>query len=214
MKNKNIPTFLLPAAAAIILLGGLLTPAHGETYSKEYAVITYSSATSPIGYFLLVRKGNSACAIRFTDYESTNGTYGSSFLGGFSDADPNTGNNEQTELRAYVEYDYFNQNDGSGNFQKENVSIGHAKLTRGSYRSTISAQRKASLIRCGSLELHWSVPTTIAFFQGIKPQDEGIELAPTKWRDVADININDPKIIWYHFDETRMQIAMPIEDLW
>jgi hypothetical protein len=43
MKNKKMPTILLPVATAIILLCGLLTPAYSETYSKEYAFITYSS---------------------------------------------------------------------------------------------------------------------------------------------------------------------------
>jgi hypothetical protein len=69
-------------------------------------------------------------------------------------------------------------------------------------------------VDCGSLKLQWNYKGFVAFFEGYKSEDEGVELAPTPWSDIKDVNIRDPRITWFKYDKTRKRIDIPIEKLW
>jgi hypothetical protein len=45
-------------------------------------------------------------------------------------------------------------------------------------------------------------------------RDYGIELAPTPWTDIKELNIKDPRIKWYKYDEKRERVFIPIDKLW
>jgi len=45
-------------------------------------------------------------------------------------------------------------------------------------------------------------------------RDYGFELAPTPWTDIKDVNIKDPRIKWYKYDEKRERFFIPIDKLW
>jgi hypothetical protein len=40
-----------------------------------------------------------------------------------------------------------------------------------------------------------------------------VEIAPTAWSEVSQINLNDKKLHWYHYDESRKDTLIPIEEL-
>jgi hypothetical protein len=182
----------------------------GEETNKElirrHVLLTSFSVSSPTGYWLLARKDNMACAIRFTDFKVAR----SAGYASFSEPTSNSENNIHGEGRIYAEYDFFSQTDGSGDFKKSNVSLGHNKATRadgnwGGY---------GDLTGCGSLILQIGSFGIGVAFNLSEPQGESVELAPTKWQDVGEINISDPRIKWYRYDKTRRDIKIPIEDLW
>lgn len=48
-----------------------------------------------------------------------------------------------------------------------------------------------------------------------QPQgDYGIELAPTKWTDISQVDVFDPRLIWYRYDENRKDLNIPVDKLW
>jgi hypothetical protein len=47
-----------------------------------------------------------------------------------------------------------------------------------------------------------------------KDGDYGIELAPTKWTDISQVNVFDPRLKWYRYDEKRKDTFIPIDQLW
>jgi hypothetical protein len=57
--------------------------------------------------------------------------------------------------------------------------------------------------------LPWTYPNHVAFYSGGQAQDEGIELAPTKWQEISEVNIQDPHLNWYRYDEKRERILIP-----
>jgi hypothetical protein len=200
---------------AIMLLGSLsisISAFADESYHeqiKHYVFVTSTEVSSPIGYWLLVRKDKTTCAIRFTDHQTTGGTSYVNYSGSNTSSDSE--GSIHAEYHGFAEYDFFSQIDGSGNFKNNNVTLGHNKITSeaGARRGD---QSKDDVIGCGSLTLHW-VGAGIGFNHDGK-QDEGIELAPTKWRDASEINIKDPRIKWYRFDKTSKYTRIPIENLW
>lgn len=199
MKNKTITTSLLSAIVIIILFGSLLTPAFGREsiYEriKKNAIVDRTTVSSPLGYFLLMRKENTVCAIRFTNYQ------GSDSIGGGAGV---------FVSKASAEYDYFYQDDGSSDLKKENIDSGHSKLSATAVSSGNIV--KNILIKCGSFELKW-VGAGVYMSNQMPARDE-IEFAPTKWRDINEVNFNDPRVTWYRVDFKRDLIEIPIDDLW
>lgn len=174
-----------------------------ERNAYRDAIVTHGAAGAPIGHFLLIRKENNACAIRFTEYHRDPTSQAPSVFtsGGVS---------------VYAEYDWYFQGDGSGDFSKQNVKVGHAKLANKPLVGIgrMAFQTGTTLVRCGPFKLWWQGQRAVSFFPGTHPHDEGIELAPTKWRDVAEIDIRDPQIKWYRYDENREITYIPVDELW
>jgi hypothetical protein len=203
MKTKLTMTSLCSAMMAFTCISSCAdSPQNQKTTPPQFAEVTKWTVSVPLGYFLLIHKDNTTCAIRYTDNKTASGGYSTSYSEG----------NGHYESRFYAEYDYFYQDDGSGDFKKNNVITGHDKLVGVSGTWSPSDQTDSISVKCGALKLRGL--SGVAFYQGLDPQDEGIELAPTKWRDVSEINFSDPKIKWYRYDKTRQTIKIPILDLW
>ena len=174
-----------------------------ESDMKTQAVITWSDAGAPLGRFTLIRKGNDLCALRFTEYHR----------GG--DAKPATVFDSGQES-LYAEYDWFYQADHSGNLTKGNVKTGHRKIAMRSVRGIgrLSLSGGVDELKCGPFNLNWSYPPRIGFFgHDDKDGDHGIEIAPTKWTDIKQVNPHDPHLKWYRYDAKRKPIYIPADDL-
>lgn len=175
-----------------------------EARARTHAAISYWGASAPLGRFLLIRNGNDFCAVRFTDFHR----------GG--DAKPEarwTGGEESL----YAEYDWYYQGDGSGDFTKPTVQSGHWKLSQkaavGLFHPLVWP-RGVTIVRCGPFRLGWIYPNNVGFHTtNRKEDDRGNELAPTKWREIVEVNVRDPRLRWYRFDEKRQDIDIPIEQL-
>lgn len=148
----------------------------------------------PIGAILLVRKNTEYCAIKFIEFW--------------------TGETQDDE---YAIYESYYQGDRSGDFTKKNVKFKAGKLSRPRLRGIgrLSFSFGHIDIQCGPIKLFWSGKGWVYFFNSSQKQgDYGIELAPTKWKHISQVNVFDPRIRWYRYDESRKDVIFPIDRLW
>ena len=148
----------------------------------------------PLGRILVVRKNTEYCAIKFTEFW--------------------TG---RTQEDVYARYESYYQGDASGDFARKNVQFKKGKLSfpkpRGIGRLAFSFGNKN--IQCGPIKLFWSGKGSVYFHSDGQAQgDYGIELAPTKWTDISQVNVFDPRLEWYRYDEKRQRVNIPVDRLW
>lgn len=148
----------------------------------------------PLEKILLVRRHSEYCAIKFTRFW--------------------TG---KTEEDYFAIYESHCQSDKSGDFSKKNIHFKREKLSfpkpRGIGRLAFSHGNKE--IKCGSFRLFWAGKGSVHFFgEDQKDGDYGIELAPTKWTNISEVNVFDPRLKWYRYDENRKRINIPADQLW
>jgi len=150
-----------------------------------------------LGRIVLVRKDSQYCAIKFTE------TW--------------TG---ETVIDNFTNYESYYQGDGSGDFSKNNVQYNREQLAE---RRRVGLGRLWSYpagpenkqIKCGPIKLAWSGWCTVYFNEHVwESGDRGIELAPTKWTDISQVNVFDPRLKWYRYDEKGKDKFIPIDELW
>jgi hypothetical protein len=152
----------------------------------------------PLNLILLVRQNAKYCAIKFTRYWT-----------------------EKDGKEKYATYEVYDQQDGTGSFMNKNVKFikGQASFLppRGFFYPLIWQPGKPE-ITCGRLKLVWSPWCNVChvgfFNRGEPAGDYGIELAPTPWTDIREVNVFEPLIKWYKYDENRKEgINIPIDKL-
>ncbi len=147
--------------------------------------------TVPLGRLILVRKGPEYCAVTFTE----------AWTG-------------KTEEYWYGRYEAYYQGDGTGDFSNKNVEFRKRKLSSGppwAWGGFHSA-RGNPFVSCGPIRLIWSIKSTLYFSED--PGRPGVELAPTKWTDISQVSVFDPRLKWYRYDENRKDMYIPIDQLW
>jgi hypothetical protein len=172
-----------------------------EQSARKNVTVTYMNASSPIGHILLIRNDKDVCAVRFTDFRRGR------------DAKPPTVFSSGQE-NLYAEYDWYYQGDGTGDFTTSNVKSGHQRLKQGPMVGIgrLSLQRGTNMMGCGPFNLSWVYPNNVGFHSSSSKRDDiGNELAPTKWKDIHEINVRDPHLKWYRFDEKRDRIIIPVD---
>lgn len=178
------------------------TYSEAEKIAKHSAYVTYASVGVPLGYLLLIRKENDMCAIRFTEYHRGR------------DARPPTVTNTGEET-LYAEYDWYYKSSKNAKFIDDDQNSGHAKLERKQLTGIgrFSFQSGNTIVRCGPFKLQWYYPNGVGFHSKPTPSEEGIEIAPTRWRNIEDIKLTDAKLKWYRYDkeEKRPAMHLPVE---
>ncbi len=153
----------------------------------------------PVGRFLLVRKDNLYCAIRFNKYWT-----------------------EKDGKEKYSLYEVYCQRDGSGDFLNKNVEFKERKASflppRGIFYPLIWQTGTPEVI-CGSMKLVWDSMCDVnhvCFFElSDHPAGEyGIKLAPTPWADIKEVNVHDVRIRWYKYDVSREEVNIPVDKIW
>jgi hypothetical protein len=196
----------LVVRAAVVLMGAIVLALStgmaqeiDETKLKTYAAVTWFDVAAPFGNFILIRKGASLCALRFTEYHRGN------------DAKPPTvwsSNEESLDAK----YECFCQSEKS-------VGFGRATLGQVNQRALWGIGRLAfgggeQHVRCGSFKLAWMYPIRVSFHpKGTRLGDHGIELAPTRWSAIHEVNVSDSRLRWFRLAERRKETYIPIEDL-
>ena len=148
----------------------------------------------PESRFLLVRKNSDYCALMFTKFW--------------------TGKTDQDYFAEC--YSYY-QPDKLPDFSTTNIKVVKHELSwpkpRGIGRFAFSFGNMN--IRCGPIDLFWVGEGWIKFFgQNQNEGDYGIELAPTKWTNLHQINVFDKRLTWYRYDPERAKMEIPINELW
>lgn len=158
----------------------------------------------PLGKIILMRKDSEYCAIKFTKSWLENTSEGFlMFVASGSDK--------------YAIYESHYQGDKTGDFSKNNLQIVNEKLAftkpRGIGRLSFSFGNQE--IKCGAVKLWWGGGGSVHFFsRGQREGDYGIELAPTKWTEISQVNVFDPRLKWYRYDPKRPRVDIPIDKLW
>jgi hypothetical protein len=171
---------------------GIELPCAGE--SSETVKVTPVAVKVPLNRILLVRAGANYCALKFTKFW--------------------TG---KTDQDYFARYESCYQDDKTGDFSKTNVKYSENELEfpkpRGIGRFAFSFGQKDIL--CGPVELLGFGKGTVYFFSSHQEEgDYGIELAPTKWTHLSQINVFDKRLKWYRYDSKRTNIEIAIDDLW
>jgi hypothetical protein len=179
------------------ILSGLLALG-GDVFASDESSfeIAPNCVQAPIESILLVRRNREYCAIRFLKFW--------------------TG---ETKEDKYAIYESYYQGDRTGNFTAKNVKFKKEQLysprLRGIGRLSFSFGGNAD-IHCGPIELFWTYKGWVYFFGESQNQgDYGIELAPTRWKNIGNINVFDNRLKWYRYDEKRPEsLQYPVEPNW
>lgn len=122
--------------------------------------------------------------------------------------------------KKYAAYKSYYHKDGIPVFTSEGIQQkeGTASLLplRGPFRPFVY-QPGNGCVECGEFKLLWAYKTFVSFIplgKSSSMRDYGIELAPTPWTEIKEINIKDPRIRWYRYDETRKKTFISIDKLW
>jgi hypothetical protein len=194
----KLPVIIFCFVAGIAPLGGEVAASDqraniGSSESDD-VIIAPNAVVMPLGKILLVRKDSKYCAIKFTKFW--------------------TG---KTEEDLYASYEAYYQGDNTGDFSKRNVEFMNGDLSapkpRGIGRLAFSFGKKE--IKCGAITLQWDGKGSIYFYRFDQDEgDYGIQLAPTKWIDISQVNVSDSRLKWYRYDPKRTKMATPIDHLW
>jgi hypothetical protein len=200
-KMKKTLNTLIFCMTVIFLMGGIgmATSNKDEDIrppAPDEVHIAPNVVGMPSGRILLVRKDSAYCAIKFLEFW--------------------TG---KTEDDRYAKYESYFQDDKSGNFTNKNVEyrkeeLYYPKASWSLFGHPVAFGTKDE-IKCGFIRLWWTNKGSVYFFKRDQQQgDYGIELAPTKWTDISQVNVSDPRLKWYRFDEKRQRVNIPVEQLW
>jgi hypothetical protein len=202
MWKMKLSQLIIPLSIAVFLLMHIVIVNADESSQPmdKKVSIAPNAIGVPLGNILLMRKNNVYGAVRFTQCW--------------------TG---KTEFEQHAEYESFYQGDKSGDFSKSNVKyrkeeVFYKKPSFSIFGHPISIGDKKD-IRFGPVELWWSALNCVAFVyfnRHDKKQGDyyDIELAPTKWSKISEVNVFDRRLTWYRFDESRKRIAIPLDQLW
>ncbi|OGL45191.1 MAG: hypothetical protein A2149_00195 [Candidatus Schekmanbacteria bacterium RBG_16_38_11] len=67
-------------------------------------------------------------------------------------------------------------------------------------------------IKCGEIIMGWSSKSWVSL-SNYEGRDSGIEVSPTGWSSLEDVNVFNKKLKWYKFDSSRKEKIIPIENL-
>jgi len=165
------------------------------TYEQRATTHVELGPTGPsaaLDRFMLIRKRTEGCAVRFTDFrrEGKKKPRSSTSSGGYD---------------TYAEYDWYFQGDGSFDFSKLNVLTGHGKLHWGpdfrlGHGIILGGPKDTSRsVDCGTFHVWWTYPMNLAFFSfvdGKGRSDPSLEFAPTRWKDIQQVDFSNAKLRW------------------
>jgi len=172
----------------LFLLLAICNNIYGNDVEKKMDIfkIAKNGISVPVDRFILIKRGEEYWALKFTEIKENK-----------------------------AKYIWYYQGDGSGDFLKKNAKKGKGKASDiyWSLIGRLAFQFGDMYIRCKNLKLDWS-PNSWIYFTNTEGYDIGISMAPTKWRDIKEVNVFDKRLKWYRYDENRKKIYIKAEDLW
>ncbi len=192
MRRKLIlPIVLLFLASGAFAQEDIGPPGPNEVHIGPNGVIM------PTGRILLVRKDEEYCAIKFVRFW--------------------TG---KTENDLYATYISYARKDRLSPFADNNVIVQENELHRPEPKWSLFGHPVVLFgskgeIKCSQFRLWWTRGGTVyPFRSGQNQGDYGIELAPTPWTDISQIDVVSSKIKWYRYDENRKRRNVNIDLIW
>lgn len=169
---------------------GVMAQETPMTYSD--GLVSPNAVLPPAGNFLLVRKNQELCAIRFTRiWRGNDAGESSAFRSG------------DESFRARYDW-YSGRNDSNHWVINPPLASGGSEVSQGRLfgLGRLAFGGGNIHIKCGLLILKWSAPAHVYFYHALA-QDEGIEIALTTWTKFEDVDPNDQRLQWLRFDTNR-----------
>ena len=184
-----------------LCLGGVVDPLD-DSNATSNAMVTWFDVSAPIGHLLLIRQGADTCVVRFSNFHRGH------------DSKPSTPFNSGEESFS-AEYDWFYPKTSAAGSHQRTYDTGHRQLFRGSSSGIgrLAFQRSDQEVRCGNFRLAWFYPARVGFNSADSAKDIGVELAPTRWTTIEQVNFDDPALRWYRQDESRKPMLIPMDQL-
>jgi hypothetical protein len=165
------------------------------------ALIAPTGIAPPLGYFALVKLDDTYCALKFDEVAWSK---------------------EQDPLYRHAIFEWHYQGDGSGDFSRPTARHGQGKATSRyvPFVGRLSFQTGNVGVDCGDIHLSWGGGTALSFREARKDQTteeaikRGIQIAPTKWTDIKDVNVFDKRLTWYGYDAKRKGQSVPVDSLY
>ena len=147
----------------------------------------------PLSKLLLVQRDSEYCAIKFTKFWTS-----------------------KTEEDLFANYELYNLGNKAGDLNKGNILVNKGELSfpkpSGIGRFAFSFGNKE--IKCGLRRLFWSGKGAVHFYgENQRQGDYGIELVPTNWGNISEINLSDSYLKWYRYDDKRNRKNIKLNEL-
>ncbi len=182
----------------------LMTQGDGPAFADDS--ISYNTPISPedvrIGPHYIIMPLNKIFLIR------KNGLYGAVKLTNFWSG-------KDKKRSKYASYECWYQDDGTRDFSSKSVKFEKREASIKLFGiGRFSFNLGNDEIRCGSFRLWWWGKGSIYFFNSDQEfGDYGVELAPTKWSNIEEVNASDPNLKWYKYDKNRPRRDIPVKNL-
>lgn len=183
-------------------------PEYSGEELASYAMIEMTSVASPLGRYLLLRRKNEGCAVRFWSPARQHDARAPSV---FTSGEETTSVNYES---LYIDDGTFDLStsrivlirDVASN--RASVGVGHV------YSQKPGA---AQYVVCGPMKINWTYPHFLSptiYKEGAWIDDPILELAPTAIEDRKRIDFSDPKLRWFNSREShRTGTRLPEKDL-
>ncbi len=171
-----------------------------EKLAAEAVFLGPDVITMPQGRILLVSRNGFLGAIRFI-------------------------RNEERPDGWYSKYEYYVYENGGGFRKVKEGSISYKKMVWNWWNKILyhylqfhpNPYEGADRLGFDKFELFATVGTThssLYFWSKAKVVDEKVRLAPTPWKEISEVDLNDKRIQWFKYDETRKRQIIQIDRLW
>jgi hypothetical protein len=168
-----------------------------ERASVNHASITWWGSSAPFKCFLLIQDGDALCAIRFTN-----------FVRGQDARPPSIWTSGDETLTSVYEWHVLARTDGKVTSKRHGQAIAQFTAPRGFGHLIVAGGYDN--VQCGDKQYNWIYPDAVHFPSG---PNSPMRMAPTKWTEVSQIQVDDPSLKWFAADKSRADVRIPRERL-
>jgi hypothetical protein len=173
-----------------------------EMLARDHAYVTPVSVSSPLSRLVLVRYMDTLCAIRFNAFHR----------GGDEKAPTKFNSGEETLFATAEQIRIVRTATTWRILERKTIN-----LVRGSIvgLGRLGFEKGRIGLRCGDALLEWTYPNNVSLGSYTQKPDKRaeVQVAPTAWSDVSQIELSDKRLRWYHFDEDRRDSVFAISEL-
>jgi len=153
-----------------------------------------------VGTIVLIRQHGRYCALKVTNFEQGTGNrvWTAEYEAYSYEGDTSIESMQQLSVKVGKNDAYF----------REPWGIGHILTFTDTGRDYV-------ICRPFTLQLSRDDGGAFVYFYNriLRPEHIGIELAPTTWKDVSEVNLFDKCLTWYRYDEKRKRFDVRLSDL-
>jgi hypothetical protein len=193
-----IKNWMVMLAATFLSIEALADFDPSVLAASDSAKIAWHQVAAPSGNVLLMRSDEGTCAIRFTSFQAA------------GDSKPPTTFSSGGETYS-ADYEW------SFAVKQSNTAIqyGTGRTTQGALwgigRLAFGGGRP--YVRCGPMKASWLPRASVSFSDKVACKSAVYQLAPTRWKSLSEVKLDEPGIRWFGCDEDRKLFYIPDGDL-